>query len=94
MAALSPQISLILALGAYLAAETPPARHPTPQRPSPLRLRPPARPPQPARAAHLTSAASPRAPRSGGATIGVLIVLVFCVYECPGINQASADYQS
>ena len=30
----------------------------------------------------------------GGATCGILIVLVYCVYECPGINTPTGDYMS
>ena len=30
----------------------------------------------------------------GGATVGILIVLVYCVYECPGINAPTGDYMS
>jgi hypothetical protein len=30
----------------------------------------------------------------GGATVGILIVLVYCVYECPGINTTAGDYGS
>lgn len=30
----------------------------------------------------------------GGATVGILVVLVYCVYECPGINTTSGDYMS
>jgi len=30
----------------------------------------------------------------GGATVGILIVLVYCVYECPGMNSATGDYGS
>jgi hypothetical protein len=30
----------------------------------------------------------------GGATMGILVVLVYCVYECPGINTTTGDYQS
>jgi hypothetical protein len=28
----------------------------------------------------------------GGSTVGILVVLVYCVYECPGLNTASGDY--
>lgn len=31
---------------------------------------------------------------AGGATVGVMVVLLFCIYECPGMNSTSADYQS
>ena len=30
----------------------------------------------------------------GGATVGILVVLVYCVYECPGINITTGDYSS
>ena len=30
----------------------------------------------------------------GGATVGILVVLVYCVYECPGINTTTGDYMS
>ncbi len=30
----------------------------------------------------------------GGATVGILIVLVYCVYECPGMNSATGDYMT
>jgi hypothetical protein len=30
----------------------------------------------------------------GGATVGILVVLVYCVYECPGVVATTGDYNS